>query len=689
MNKLGYFVIFWSLLLASTAAFFSIEGLMLVFAASALPVMIMGICIEGGKLIGAVLLHKHWDNKKYSTKKLYLLSAVIAAMFITAIGIFGFLFSAHFNQEAPIHMIELQISGKEQEVAHIRDANVQLDKNLAQLDSALSILAKNEKASLMETTRKNQRSERDNILKAKIANDAQINTLENTIVKMKQDTSGVTAKLGPLKAIADTFGWNDTSAAVKLLVGIIMWCFDPLAIVLEIWGVTMLEEASELRDLKKEQQEQKRIKEALEAEEKRKKEEELLFERQKKEAEKERKRTGDEKRKASLERRAEMQEQRKLLEIELNNKYKKEADELRSQLDLIKEISEDTTKLYEDNIHLKDESSRKEQEISALCVELENKNKELQTFHEEELRLVQMIDELEASHQEQTVDGQQLELLVQDNQVLINTISSKEKEILDLKERIEYLQDLELDVVHVTDEETIDRINAVTAENNDLQLKINNIENEKSSIENDISVLQKKIEDLEVTLSVKEETINVLNSEIIEKEDALSLLPSISTEELEILQGDLDKKNKELVLLRDENKNNIMEIEIRNNELKVLCDELEIKANRANQYTETLRDAFFSNDKDKVIAMLENSPEVMDDIIDTITTYQKEKVEKIYQPIDSVINYEENNDKVIVEINDTIGIHIDDVYSTKDEKLYKYNPEAGWLPDEERKLNGK
>ena len=83
--------------ISTVAVWYSVVGLVAIFAASATAIIIMGIVLEIGKLITAIWLHRNWA---YATGwlKTYLTLAVLFLMFITSMGIFGFLSKAHIEQ---------------------------------------------------------------------------------------------------------------------------------------------------------------------------------------------------------------------------------------------------------------------------------------------------------------------------------------------------------------------------------------------------------------------------------------------------------------------------------------------------------------------------------------------------------------------------------------------------------------
>lgn len=85
--------------IAAIAAWFSVVGLMAIFAASAIPVAIMAGSLEIGKLVTASWVYRNWKRAPFLLKS-YLTFATVVLMFITSLGIFGFLSSAYLEQAA-------------------------------------------------------------------------------------------------------------------------------------------------------------------------------------------------------------------------------------------------------------------------------------------------------------------------------------------------------------------------------------------------------------------------------------------------------------------------------------------------------------------------------------------------------------------------------------------------------------
>ena len=93
----GFITFLSAITISAVAIYYSVAGLAAIFAAATIPIIIMGVSLEVGKLVTAVWLHRYW-NKAVWWMRTYLSIAVLVLMFITSMGIFGFLSKAHIEQ---------------------------------------------------------------------------------------------------------------------------------------------------------------------------------------------------------------------------------------------------------------------------------------------------------------------------------------------------------------------------------------------------------------------------------------------------------------------------------------------------------------------------------------------------------------------------------------------------------------
>jgi len=57
---LGILTLVTALTISAVAIYYSVAGLVTIFSAAAIPIMIMGSALEIGKLVTAVWLHRYW-----------------------------------------------------------------------------------------------------------------------------------------------------------------------------------------------------------------------------------------------------------------------------------------------------------------------------------------------------------------------------------------------------------------------------------------------------------------------------------------------------------------------------------------------------------------------------------------------------------------------------------------------------
>ena len=110
MNKtFVYTVLLIALSLAASAAYYSVFGISKLFSAQAVSVAIMAGTLEAAKLISATYLHRFW-KKINILLKLYLTSAVVILMFITSLGIYGFLTAAYQETANELSFMDKEIT---------------------------------------------------------------------------------------------------------------------------------------------------------------------------------------------------------------------------------------------------------------------------------------------------------------------------------------------------------------------------------------------------------------------------------------------------------------------------------------------------------------------------------------------------------------------------------------------------
>lgn len=131
---LGYLTLIIGLSISAVAIYYSVLGLVAIFAAATIPIVVMGGVLEIGKLVTAVWLHRYWDRAVWWLKT-YLATAVVVLMFITSMGIFGFLSKAHIEQTSAGEESVAQVERLETEIQRQTDIITRAEEQIKKLET--------------------------------------------------------------------------------------------------------------------------------------------------------------------------------------------------------------------------------------------------------------------------------------------------------------------------------------------------------------------------------------------------------------------------------------------------------------------------------------------------------------------------------------------------------------------------
>ena len=220
------------------AAGYSILGLATLFAGAAVPIIAMGSALEVGKLVAASWLYHNWRSDISKLLKTYLFIAIIVLIFITSVGIFGFLSKAHLDQVKPTAGNQEQILLIDKKIKQEEMIIERAERTLNQLDKALDVYIDKEYVSRGLKERKKQKEERDLLNKSIDEAMEKIADLNNSKSSITIEQLKLEADVGPLKYVAELiYGDNAKDhfdSAVRIIILILIFVFDPLAVLLLI-----------------------------------------------------------------------------------------------------------------------------------------------------------------------------------------------------------------------------------------------------------------------------------------------------------------------------------------------------------------------------------------------------------------------------------------------------------------------
>jgi hypothetical protein len=251
------------LTVSAVAIYYSVAGLVAIFSAAVIPIIVMGVALEISKLAGTVWLKQNWIRAPYFIRA-YLLAAIAILMLITSMGIFGFLSKAHSDQSLVSGDVQSKIAVYDEKIKTSKDNIDANRKALKQMDEAVDQVmgrSSDEKgADKAVQIRRSQQKERVRLQSEIQAEQKTITALSEERAPIAAEVRKVEAEVGPIKYIAafiygDNPDANILEKAVTWVIIIIVVVFDPLAVILLLasqysfqWFRKQEEENSEVVD---------------------------------------------------------------------------------------------------------------------------------------------------------------------------------------------------------------------------------------------------------------------------------------------------------------------------------------------------------------------------------------------------------------------------------------------------------
>jgi|TARA_B100000035_G_scaffold257175_1_gene227253 hypothetical protein len=216
-----------ALLVAGSAAFFSVFGLSKLFSGAQISVIIMAGSLEFSKLVAASFLYQYW----YSMSKIlktYLSIGVAILVIITSAGIFGYLSNAYQGATVNFEKQSTALLYKEDRLEQLSEDKEFLKE---ELEAAVAELPEN-----YRTAKRQLREE----YQPKIN---QINTdmmtLKSEIGDLKVELVETGVDVGPAIFLARAFE-TDVDTVVKFFIFILIFVFDPMALAMVLaWNTAV------------------------------------------------------------------------------------------------------------------------------------------------------------------------------------------------------------------------------------------------------------------------------------------------------------------------------------------------------------------------------------------------------------------------------------------------------------------
>lgn len=249
-----------ALAVSGCAAWFSVAGLISIFSSAPLATGIMGGSLELAKLVAASWLYRNWRTAPLMLRSYFAIAVVILSI-ITSLGIFGYLSKAHLDQSVITGQASGQLVVIDDKIKIVKENIDANRKALKQLDEAVDqVMGRSDTEKGAEravSIRRSQQKERDRL-------QAEIQTYQTTVGKLNeeraplaQDVRRIEAEVGPIKYVAELI-YTDSSEdnigrAVRLVIMMLIFVFDPLAILMVIAGNMTIMERGRAQEVKTEE----------------------------------------------------------------------------------------------------------------------------------------------------------------------------------------------------------------------------------------------------------------------------------------------------------------------------------------------------------------------------------------------------------------------------------------------------
>ena len=220
------------------AAGYSIVGLATLFAGAVVPIIAMGSALEVGKLVAASWLYHNWNSDVPRLLKGYLFGAIIVLIFITSLGIFGFLSKAHLDQVKPTSGNNIKIELLDKQINQQNLIIERAEKQITLLDKALEVYIDKEYVTRGLKERAKQEEERNTLNSAINKASDKIAELTNNKASLSLEQDKIEAEVGPIKYVAELIygeqAQDNFDKAVRFVILILIFVFDPFAVLLLI-----------------------------------------------------------------------------------------------------------------------------------------------------------------------------------------------------------------------------------------------------------------------------------------------------------------------------------------------------------------------------------------------------------------------------------------------------------------------
>jgi hypothetical protein len=209
---------FAAFLIESIGTYVSVVGLSALFSSNPV-VMVLAVALDIGKLVTVAFLYKHWGKMRFIMKG-YMLVAAAILMLITSAGAGGYLSQQFQGAILSTKESDIRVTALKEEKTKLEARKVTIDTQIANLP-ANTVKGRSKLMAEFKT---------------------EIERVNNRVIEIDKELpdlmvskAGADSHVGPILYVAKAFNIS-VEDAVKYVILLIIFVFDPLAVVLIIGG---------------------------------------------------------------------------------------------------------------------------------------------------------------------------------------------------------------------------------------------------------------------------------------------------------------------------------------------------------------------------------------------------------------------------------------------------------------------
>jgi hypothetical protein len=237
-----------AMMMEGIGSYISVIGLNSIFAGN-IVILAMAVILDVAKIVTVSIVYKHWSRLSKIALG-YMISAVLVTMLITSSGAFGYLSSSFQQAILPNKEVVIKLEALQAEKVKLEAVKADLlvrKKDIANQIANLPSNVVRGRQKLIDSFRPDTKYIQSEMVKV----DTRMSAIDVELPALQNKNLDTQSHVGPIAYVSEAFGVSMTTA-IKYVIFVIIFVFDPLAVMLVISGNFLI-------NVRKEELEKKRL----------------------------------------------------------------------------------------------------------------------------------------------------------------------------------------------------------------------------------------------------------------------------------------------------------------------------------------------------------------------------------------------------------------------------------------------